>query len=259
MNEVVDGEHLLGVAKGLKDAAAAAFKLKNYDEAMGYYRDAVATLDAADGKPMLRKEVEQMISMKSVLHSNIAQCLLNQELYRRAVDAAKESLSFDPKNVKALYRRAQAYEKVRMFAEGIADLEQLQNLGGGDLSAAQIEEQLTRLKHKKEEVDAEKREQDEDEAADPIGMEMVRMKKRFDEVVEKYDLNRNDGAASEIADWLTSGEWEMTARRTALKYQMEMEDAYDFLRWIQRGIDFQKESNQNAKAGSALGVSGTGV
>merc|ERR1712037_757320 len=98
-----------------------------------------------------------------------------------------------------------------------------------------MQQRLETLRRKKAEVDsAQQNESSEDEC----DTELVKMKERFDEIVEKYDLRDGD-AAEEVANWLTSGEWVMTAKRVAQRWQMETQDAEDFLRWIAKGLQFK--------------------
>merc|ERR1719195_104241 len=119
----------------------------------------------------------------------------------------------------------------------------LKALGGGALGAEELESRLESLRSKKEAVDKAKAEEDA-ESEDEADTALVRMKERFDEVVEKYDLADGE-AAGEVADWLVSGEWLVTIKRVAQRWKMEEEDAEAFLKWIARGVEFQ---NQNAQA-----------
>mmetsp|Transcript_105635 Transcript_105635/g.297154 ORF Transcript_105635/g.297154 Transcript_105635/m.297154 type:complete len:262 (-) Transcript_105635:209-994(-) len=237
---VFDGMPLIEAAQKLKEQANALVKGKKFNEAVPLYENAIATLDKADGHPMLRQEVEQMIALKALLYSNLAQSLLSVELFRRAVDAATECLRIDETNVKALYRRSQAYEALRKYDDALHDHEELQRLGGGGLSEQAVATRREALQAKKDEVDRAKAEESEEDECDN---ELVRMKERFDEIVEKYDL-KDGNAASEVADWLVSGEWLVTSERVAKRWQMEAEDADDFLRWISKGLEFKIQNSQ---------------
>uniref|UniRef100_A0A7S1L6T7 Uncharacterized protein n=1 Tax=Alexandrium catenella TaxID=2925 RepID=A0A7S1L6T7_ALECA len=248
--QVYDGEPLIKAAKDLKDEGNVSVKQKKYKEAVEKYERGIAILDKADGFPMLRQEVEEMVALKAVLYGNVAQCMLSQELYRRALDAASSCLSLDKDNVKALHRRSLAREALKEYAGALEDAERLQRLGGGSLGAEEVERRVQLMRGKKEAVDKVKAEADA-ESEDEVDTELVRMKQRFDEVVEKYDL-RQGNAAEEVADWLTAGEWLVTIKRVAQRWKMEDQDAEDFLKWIAKGLEFQVQNAANqAQANSA--------
>jgi len=238
--QIIDGLPLIEAATGKKNEANALVKEKKLDQAISLYEKAIEILDKADGHPMLRQEVEQMVALKSVLYSNVAQCLLSQSLFRRAVTAATSSIEADPANAKALHRRSQAYEALKKWKNAHADTVALHKLGGGALSAEAIEIRLKILQDKIDEIQKLK---DEESSEDGWGEEMVQMKKRFEEVVLKYDL-KDEGVADEIAEWLTSGEWIMTIKKVAHRWKMEYDDAEDFLKWIAKGVQFKAEQSQ---------------
>jgi len=245
--EVVDGLPLIKAAKDLKDTGNASVKAKCYGEAVGSYERAIAVLDKADGHPMLRQEVEEMIALKSVLYGNVAQCMLHQELWRRAIDAATRAVELDGQNSKAFHRRSQAHEALRRWAPALEDALALQRLGGGGLSDEALAARVAVLRSKKEEQERElAAESSEDEADNAL----LRMKARFDEVVDKYDLTDGE-AAGELADWLTSGEWLVTTQRVAQRWKMEEEDAEAFLKWISKGLEFKMANAENAAQMSA--------
>lgn len=225
------------MATKMKEDGNSFIKKKEYSAAVRKYEEGVEVLDRADGYPMLRSEVEQMIALKVVLHSNMAQALLSSELYRRAVEAATKCLELDEGNSKALHRRSLAFEALRNHEAALKDAVSLQKVGGGSLSAEEVEKRITALQDKiADGIRAREAESSEDEMDNLL----VRMKARFDEVVAKYDL-QNDDAASQVADWLTSGEWKVTIDRVAKRWSMEHQDAEDFLLWIAKGLEFKEQ------------------
>ena len=92
----------------LKDKGNEAFKKKDYSEALDIYMQALS-LDS--GNP--------------ALHSNIAAACLSLHQYEEAVKHATIALSKDPGYVKALYRRATAFESMNKFTDAMADLQRL--------------------------------------------------------------------------------------------------------------------------------------
>eukprot|EP00439_Symbiodinium_sp_Y106_P046919 s1158_g6.t1 len=247
--QIIDCIPLIEAATKQKEEGNSAVKRKAYSDAVTSYTHGISILDKADGHPVRRTEGQQMVELKAVLYSNIAQCFLSQELYRRAIESADSCLQLDPSNAKALNRRSLAFEAIRSYAPALEDVLALQQLGGGGLSAESLAERAASLRAKQEEVERAAKEEADFKADDPIGMAMVNVKERFDEVVEKYDL-RDGEAAGEVADWLTSGEWDVTPKRIAQRFKMEEEDAQVFLAWIAQGLDF-KIKNAEAQAQAA--------
>lgn len=238
--QIIDGLPLIEAATGLKNDANAHVKGQRFGEAVTTYEKALAILDRAEGHPMLRDEVEQMQTLRSVLYANVAQCLLSQKLYRRAVEAASSCLKIEEGNTKALNRRSQAYEGLLKYPQALADMLSLQKLGGGGLSPEAMEAKLKPLQDKIAEIQRLKEEESSD---DEIGMDMVRMKERFDEVCDQYDLRDDPNFADEVANWLTSGEWVVTVKRVASRWKMDVKDAEDFLKWIAKGVEFKAEQS----------------
>eukprot|EP00929_Paragymnodinium_shiwhaense_P116002 TRINITY_DN8522_c0_g1_i1.p1 TRINITY_DN8522_c0_g1~~TRINITY_DN8522_c0_g1_i1.p1 ORF type:complete len:274 (+),score=101.19 TRINITY_DN8522_c0_g1_i1:63-884(+) len=250
--QVVDGLPLIEAATKLKDEANALVKKKQHNEAVSLYERGVAILDKADGHPMLRDEVEQIVKLKSVLYGNMAQCLLNLELYRRALTAATSSLEVDEDNVKSLHRRSQAREALKEWKGALEDAEKLKVLGGGALSPEELAGRIDKLRGKVK-ADEEEKARAAEESEDEVDQDLVSLKERFDEVVEKYDLKDGE-AAGELADWLTSGEWNITVKRVAERWGMEYADAASFLAWISKGLEFKMAS---CAAADRAGVTAT--
>eukprot|EP00928_Gymnodinium_smaydae_P087781 TRINITY_DN71999_c0_g1_i1.p2 TRINITY_DN71999_c0_g1~~TRINITY_DN71999_c0_g1_i1.p2 ORF type:complete len:272 (-),score=109.24 TRINITY_DN71999_c0_g1_i1:6-821(-) len=253
--EVVNAQPLLASARRSKEEGNGLVKRKMLSEAVRCYESGLATLDKADGAAILRQEVEEMLTLKATLYGNMAQCLLGLELYRRAAEAASAALRIDADNAKAVYRRMSAYEALRNWPEALKDALELKKLGGGSLSAEALDKRIEEFRSKKEGEERERAQQQAEDEEDEDGMEMVRCKERFDAVVEKYDLS-NAEAAAEVADWLTSGEWEVTVKRVADRFRMDAVDATHFLAWIARGLEFKAQTGENAAKmmGSSPGV-----
>lgn len=249
MPQIIDGLPLIEAATKLKEEANALVKRKQYNEAVDRYERGIAILDKADGHPMLRQEVEQMVALKAVLYSNAAKCLLDLELFRRAAEAASGCLQLDTSNAKALHRRSRAREALRDWDGALADAVALQKVGGGELPPEELEARMGSLRAKAEAAQH-ARDEEAAESEDEADTALVRMKQRFDEVVEKYDL-RDGSAAEEVADWLTSGEWAISVRRVAQRWKMEEEDAEAFLNWIAKGLEFKVQNASNAAQASA--------
>merc|ERR1712061_737425 len=129
----------MGEATELKERANDCVRRKQTQEAVKLYEEGLATLGRCTGHPMLKAESDQVQALKAVLHGNLAQCMLNLQLYRRAIEAATECLKLDESNLKALHRRSQAYEALREYEEALRDAVNLKRLGGGALGADEAE------------------------------------------------------------------------------------------------------------------------
>merc|ERR1719336_792232 len=126
--KVMDGAPLIAAAAGLKEEGNTLVKKKLFNDAVQRYENGIEILDKADGHPILRQEVEQMIQLKAVLFNNIAQCMLNLELWRRANEAATCSLKLDETCAQALHRRSKAREALRDYTGALEDAAAQQSL-----------------------------------------------------------------------------------------------------------------------------------
>eukprot|EP00403_Amphidinium_massartii_P036844 CAMPEP_0178438808 /NCGR_PEP_ID=MMETSP0689_2-20121128/35797_1 /TAXON_ID=160604 /ORGANISM="Amphidinium massartii, Strain CS-259" /LENGTH=237 /DNA_ID=CAMNT_0020061249 /DNA_START=58 /DNA_END=767 /DNA_ORIENTATION=+ len=227
-DSVVDPTNLLEAAGSFKERGNESLKAKKYSEAVLLYEKGISTLDKADGHPMLKVDAEKVVQMRVALYANITQSLLKQELFRRALEAANQCLALDPENVKALYRRAVCRDALKQYDEALADVKTLESLAS---KAGPSEDELAALRAGIEKRRATLHKQLEEEAPDPddvVDAELVKMKQRFDEIVQKYDL-KDEETASEIADWLTRGnngrETVITLKDLERRWQMEEDDA----------------------------------
>merc|ERR1712187_978694 len=99
---------------------------KKFAQAVQHYEAALAA--AAPGQE----------AMRAALYANISLCYLQQQLYRRAVDAATHSIEHDASNAKAYYRRCLAYRALKMYAEARRDMEALR-FCRHEMSAAEMD------------------------------------------------------------------------------------------------------------------------
>ncbi|RLN68736.1 hypothetical protein BBP00_00000789 [Phytophthora kernoviae] len=80
--------------------------------------------------------------IKLSLYLNLAQCYLKMENYTRAVANCQEALVLDPKSVKALYRRAVAYEKENKLDLAADDIKQALDLAPQDRAVVKLDERV---------------------------------------------------------------------------------------------------------------------
>jgi tetratricopeptide (TPR) repeat protein len=114
-----------------KERGTEAFKEKSYADAVKYWGAALRAIDGHRGE-VLRAE---LITLRDALHNNRASAQLQLGNYTSAAADASDVLFSQPRNPKALFRRAQARMGERRWAEAIADLEVLVGVKPGDRKA----------------------------------------------------------------------------------------------------------------------------
>ena len=103
-----------------KEEATELFKGSNFAHAAARYTKSLGHCHKfIDMTPEIKKEVE---SVKVSLYLNLAQCYLKLEQWSKVVPNCKDALTFDPDNVKALYRRAYALIKLKQIDEANKDV-----------------------------------------------------------------------------------------------------------------------------------------
>ena len=93
---VVNVAHLMAYVDEQREEGNAAFKKKRHAEALAAWQRALDACAQADGKPMLVEDVQTVLRVSSVLHSNRGQALIEQEWWRRAVKELSEAVRIDP-------------------------------------------------------------------------------------------------------------------------------------------------------------------
>ncbi|VDP91494.1 unnamed protein product [Echinostoma caproni] len=99
-------------ASVLKDKGNELFKSGSYREAICIYNQALLETELDD-------------DIRCILHRNKAQAFLKLEDYENAVSAASEALRIHPTDAKALFRRAQAYERLNKLQQALEDSRKL--------------------------------------------------------------------------------------------------------------------------------------
>jgi len=243
-DQIVDPADLLEAATALKEQGNESMKKQKFSEAVPLYEKGISILDKADGHPMLKVDAEKVVQLKVILYANTTQSLLKQQLYRRALEAANQCLALDSGNVKALFRRAQCQDALKQYDEALADVATLESTTTDSGPSA---DELSKLKAgilKRKEALLKQQAEEAPDLDDEVDASLVRMKQRFDEIVLKYDLH-DEETASEIADWLTRGNADgqtiITLKDLQRRWQMDEEDAIDFLAWIDKAQEFKEQ------------------
>ncbi|NXX32403.1 TOM34 protein, partial [Nicator chloris] len=84
------------------------------------------------------------LSKECATYTNRALCYLTMKQYKEAAQDCTEALKLDPKNVKALYRRAQALKELKDYKSSIADIKSLLKTEPKNTAALRLLQELNR-------------------------------------------------------------------------------------------------------------------
>jgi len=277
---VVNVAHLMAYVDEQREEGNAAFKKKRHAEALAAWQRALDACEQADGKPMRVEDVQTVLRVRSVLHSNRGQALIEQEWWRRAVKELSEALRIDPTNAKALWRRYKCHrhlaglanadglsdhlaEAKDLWAAAQADLEALSApelqeaagplLAGAGLGPEQLEKTLEEIREKRAAIEVELEESFEDRVEMQAHKGIEQLRERFEEVTRRNGLHGNKELSGEIADMLTREGGDKSVQFVANVYQIEEDDAAILCDWIQTAMRMHDELGSSHVGLDALG------
>lgn len=105
----------LSKAEELKSLGNKAFEQQNLAEALNrwhhslLYCAGINSFATLYGARSTDAENERAAGITSAVYNNMAACYLRQSKWEKAIYAATKALALAPENLKALYRRAEAY------------------------------------------------------------------------------------------------------------------------------------------------------
>src|SRR5690606_32047171 len=114
-------EERIKSAMKLKDDGNFEFKEKNFKKASVRYKQALRLLDFNEKK----KEIEEL---KLICLTNLAASELKLSKYENVIKTCTNALKIDENNMKALYRRAQAFMNLEEFEKSKQDFDKILNL-----------------------------------------------------------------------------------------------------------------------------------
>jgi hypothetical protein len=132
-------ERILAKALSSKEIGNEHFKNQRYQAAVECYSGAL-------------QECPTDHQYRLVLLKNRAACFLKLELFTSALEDCTEALRIDPNDVKALYRRALAYEACGKLTEAFSDLKHLLSIDPRNKEAAELARKLTITIKKRQEI-----------------------------------------------------------------------------------------------------------
>ncbi|ELR19437.1 tetratricopeptide repeat domain containing protein [Acanthamoeba castellanii str. Neff] len=152
-------EDKIATAQQLKEEGNSFVKQQDYGKALLAYHKAWLYVkglgdDGSGGKfAMMRKnsgqealssgQTSEIKAISLALHLNMALCHFKQDKFDRVIDDCNKALQLEPSSVKALFRRGQAYLKLRDSDKAAVDLNKAAQLDPSD-KAIQLE--IRRLK-----------------------------------------------------------------------------------------------------------------
>lgn len=213
--------------------------------------------------------------MRSVLHSNRGQALIEQEWWRRAVKELSEAVQIDPSNAKALWRRYRCHRHLAghesdlaevkvLWAAAQADLEALSApelqeaagplLAGAGLGPDQLEKTLGEIRAKVAATEAQLADTFEERVEEQAYKGIEKLRERFEEVTRRNGLHGNKELAGEIAALMTREGGDKSVQFVANVYQIDEDDASILCEWIQTAMRMHDELGSSRAGLEALGL-----
>lgn len=145
-------ERMRLVAKN-KEEGNELFRGGNYQHAAVRYVKALS--HASKFFDLTSDDLAEVHALKLSLYLNLAQCYLKLESWGKAIANCNDALALDGKSVKALYRRAVAFEKEKDLERAQQDVKQALALAPQDKAVLKLDERLALLA--KRQLDREKK------------------------------------------------------------------------------------------------------
>ncbi|KAI0749799.1 TPR-like protein [Daedaleopsis nitida] len=162
------------VAKEKKAAGDEAFKNNDLATAFRYYHESLLYLKGLDknatqralGQPVPQPPPIDAVSQSAEekaktevdflaekIYANMSQCHLKKGNWKRAVETADQALHYNPKNYKAMFRKAKAQKELGYFEKATKILEEIVK-DGDESDKAACQEELADVRKRDKEVTA---------------------------------------------------------------------------------------------------------
>eukprot|EP01080_Neovahlkampfia_damariscottae_P004955 gene4955-8549_t len=151
-SDLTTADELIKAAQEIKKIGNDYFVKKEFKHAKEKYEKAVRYLDSSEftGDDQTKLDEQELI-----VYGNISATFLHLQKYSDVVQVTNKILTADPKNIKAMMRRGQAYAKMKDFDRGLNDLNNALKLDPqnkqviNSLANAQKEKKIEEEKEKK--------------------------------------------------------------------------------------------------------------
>ena len=130
---VLSEKQLFDAAEAISKIGNSLFGAGNFAPAVTKYNKTIRYCDAINKTSV---NAEQLDKKVTACHANAAMCFIKLEKWAECRDAATRSLAADPKNVKAMYRRALSLIALRDYEGAIADLQNVTQIDPANADAA---------------------------------------------------------------------------------------------------------------------------
>jgi len=123
--DLTDKDKVIEITADLKNIGNTLFKSQDLVRASEKYKKALRYVEFAKQRPEQTEEERTELAKTCVpIHSNLAQCCLKLKNYSECIKQCDLTLSLDPKNSKAYFRKASAYQEKSEFREALDVLKQ---------------------------------------------------------------------------------------------------------------------------------------
>lgn len=127
----LEPDEKLDRAEQHKEKGTAIYQMNNIEFGLRRFRKAIQYLESIQSPSGLSPS---MIARRDTLschcNLNLAAGYLKQEKYETVIEHCNKALRFEPKNVKGLFRRGQAYAKLHKYDEAKSDILLARELDG---------------------------------------------------------------------------------------------------------------------------------
>ena len=129
-------------ANQLKELGNKAFRANNTNEAIDFYK---RTLHKLDFHPPGIKYHQSRLQLKMLTHLNLAATYIAEKEWKKAIKETSIVLEINPDNIKALYRRAKSYFRLKLFRESRNDIKKALKLDPSDNAIQSLAQKLERI------------------------------------------------------------------------------------------------------------------
>ncbi|CAH0728671.1 unnamed protein product, partial [Brenthis ino] len=102
----------------------------------------LVAIEPVEKGSMDNERAKELVNLRVKLFNNMAHCQLQFEEFGATLDLCSRALTYDPDNIKALYRRCIAYIGLHMYEEAWEDIQRALHIDPNDKAALQKASEL---------------------------------------------------------------------------------------------------------------------